>query len=275
MRQRLSGLAVDVPKGYNPCTDVPESALKSERLVKGVADNKANADGPNGTKWRGCRWVIAGGNGYSVAIQASNLTIPYVREHYSFDVRELTVAGRPAITTRRNETRASEVCNVNVEIWYSDANDRFPRPLKYLSRFAVQNDFDQHRLGVRARYSRDELEEIEFAMQTLSTSDMRIEILGGSRKHKNSTGEVKQYRILGARNVSHAVVAFQTVLDDENGPIRLRTCPPESLAAQIVRSIPPCQPGKQQPATFHPDDLRPNRDTYLQDNARNTPREQY
>ncbi|MET8775843.1 DUF3558 domain-containing protein [Nocardia sp. NPDC004654] len=110
-----SGLAVDVPQSYNPCTDVPESVLKSERLVKGVADNKANADGPNGTKWRGCRWV-AGGSGYSVAIQASNLTIPYVREHYTNGVQELTVAGRPAIATRRNETRPSEVCNVNVEI---------------------------------------------------------------------------------------------------------------------------------------------------------------
>ncbi|MET8775840.1 ESX secretion-associated protein EspG [Nocardia sp. NPDC004654] len=160
-------------------------------------------------------------------------------------------------------------------LWYSDANDRFPRPLKYLSRFAVQNDFDQHRLRVRASYSGGELEEIELAMHTLSTSDMRIEILGGSRKHKNSTGDVKQYRIIGARNHSHAVVAFQTVRAEENGPIRLRTCGPESLAVQIVRTLPPCPPGKRPPATFHPDDLRPNRDTYLRDNARNTPREQY
>ncbi|WP_246123819.1 DUF3558 domain-containing protein [Nocardia bhagyanarayanae] len=110
-----SGLAVDVPKSYNPCTDVPESVLKSERLVKAFADNKANADGPDGTKWRGCRWV-AGGSGYSVAIQSSNLTIPYVREHYFNDVREVTIAGRPAISARRSDTRAAEVCSINVEI---------------------------------------------------------------------------------------------------------------------------------------------------------------
>jgi len=160
-------------------------------------------------------------------------------------------------------------------LWYSDGNDRFPRPLKYLSRFAFENEFDQFRHAVRTRYTADELEEIELAMHTLSTSDMRIEILGGTRKHKGGTGEVKQYRILGARNPFHAVVAFQAVQGEDNGPIRLRTCRPESLAVAIAKTIPARDPGKQPSATFHPDDLRPSQGTYLQDNARNSPREQY
>ncbi|MEV0337784.1 DUF3558 domain-containing protein [Nocardia sp. NPDC050713] len=109
-----SGLAVDVPQSYNPCTDVPESVLKSERLVKAVADNKANADGPDGVKWRGCRWVQS--NGYAVSIQVTNMTVPYVRENYFNDVRELAIASRPAITARRSDTRSSEVCSINVEM---------------------------------------------------------------------------------------------------------------------------------------------------------------
>ncbi|MET7772926.1 ESX secretion-associated protein EspG [Nocardia sp. NPDC005366] len=160
-------------------------------------------------------------------------------------------------------------------LWYGEANDRFPRPLKYLSRFAVENDFQRHRELVRARYDTDELEQIMLAMHTLSESDMRIEILGGTRKHRDSTGDVKQYRIVGARNPFHAVVAFQAVRGEDNGPIRLRTCRPESLASQITKSIPPCSPGSRPPATFHPGDLRSSQGTYLRDNARNTPREQY
>ncbi|WP_431957680.1 DUF3558 domain-containing protein [Nocardia lijiangensis] len=111
-----SGLAVDVPTSYNPCTDVPEGVLKSERLAKAVADNKTKADGPNGTKWRGCSWVMSGGNGYATSIQATNLTIPYIRANYFNDVHEITIAGRPAITARRSDTRASEVCSINVEM---------------------------------------------------------------------------------------------------------------------------------------------------------------
>ncbi|MBF6211705.1 ESX secretion-associated protein EspG [Nocardia puris] len=160
-------------------------------------------------------------------------------------------------------------------LWYSDANDRFPRPLKYLSRFAFQNDFARHRLTVRGRYPAGELERIELALHTLSTSEMRIEILGGTRKHKDSTGDVKQYRIVGARNRFSAVVAFQTVRAEVNGPIRLRAVSTESLAAHIVRSIPACRPGLEPPATFHPGDLRADQGTYLRDNARNTPRERY
>lgn len=107
-----TGLQVAVPSGYDPCVDIPQSVLDSENLVKGVADNKANARGPGGTEWRGCGWVQP--SGYAVSVQVTNVTIPFVREHYNLDRREFTIAGRPAISVRKNETRPSEVCSINI-----------------------------------------------------------------------------------------------------------------------------------------------------------------
>lgn len=109
-----TGLQITVPDGYDPCVDIPQSVLDSENLVKGVADNKANARGPGGTEWRGCGWVRP--DGYAISVQVTNVTIPFVREHYSIDRREFTIAGRSAISVRKNETRPSEVCSINIEM---------------------------------------------------------------------------------------------------------------------------------------------------------------
>ncbi|MGQ4614751.1 ESX secretion-associated protein EspG [Nocardia sp. R7R-8] len=162
-------------------------------------------------------------------------------------------------------------------LWFGDAHDRMPGPLRYTSRFAFRDDFATHRTAVRNSYSPDELDEINAAFHTLGTSDLRIEILGGTCKHKNSTGrdDVREYRIIGARTNDRAVVLSQAGNQHDHGPIRLRIVPADHLPARLVNAIPPCQPGSEKPATFHPDDLTPRRNTYLQDNARNTPREQY
>ncbi|MFC9435066.1 ESX secretion-associated protein EspG [Nocardia sp. NPDC057030] len=162
-------------------------------------------------------------------------------------------------------------------LWYSDAHDRFPNPLRYTSRFALRDEFAAHRQAVRARYSADELEEIQLALHTLGTSDLRIEILGGTNKHRNSTGsdDVREYRIVGARNSYHAVTLMQGGTDREHGPIRVRMFRPETLPARIVQAIPACKPGNAAPATFHPDDIAPRRSGHFEDVARQTPREQY
>ncbi|MGW0246723.1 ESX secretion-associated protein EspG [Nocardia goodfellowii] len=159
-------------------------------------------------------------------------------------------------------------------LWYDDANDRFPRPLKYLSRFAHQNELDRHRSTVRARYSHDELTAIRAALHTLSTSDMRIEIYGGTRKHRDSTGDVKEYRIIGARNTFHAVVASKVsaAKPSAHPPAHL---PPRNPRQPHRRRHPGLPTRQSTPVTFYPNDLRPQQDTYLHDNARNTPRERY
>lgn len=159
-------------------------------------------------------------------------------------------------------------------LWYSEAHDRFPRPLKYLSRFTTENDFDRHRAVVRARYSGDELEVIGLALHTLSISEARIEILGGIREHKTDD-LVCVYRIVGARNRHYAVTLRQLCRGNENGPIHVRLIRPEALPAALAHAIPPRAPGIRPAATFHPDDLEPAGMSLFEDNAHNSPREQY
>ncbi|MFI1465186.1 ESX secretion-associated protein EspG [Nocardia carnea] len=162
-------------------------------------------------------------------------------------------------------------------LWYSDANDRFPPPLKYLSRFRHEDDFARFRDQVRAGYDRDEREAIEFAMHVLSKSRLRIEILGCTIKHRTSTGpeDAKEYRILGTADHQRSVVAFQGGRADEYGDITLHLLAPDSLPAQLVRSIPDCRPGREPTATFHPQDLDTERNANARTTAGRSPREQY
>ncbi|MFI7667892.1 hypothetical protein [Nocardia sp. NPDC049526] len=94
-------------------------------------------------------------------------------------------------------------------LWFSLANDRFPDPLRFTSRFAYRDDFDAHRATVRERYSPDELEEIHLALHTLTTSTIRIQIFGGTTRHENPDGGVRVYRIVGARTDQRAMSLIQ------------------------------------------------------------------
>ncbi|WP_067654638.1 ESX secretion-associated protein EspG [Nocardia harenae] len=162
-------------------------------------------------------------------------------------------------------------------LWYDDARDRFPSPLRYTSRFRLRDEFAAHRAAVFARYGVDERDEIDAALGTLADAEIRIEILGGSSRHRQSTGpeDVRQYRIVGARTGFRAVVAVQYGTDSEHGPIRLRMSRVEDLPGRLVAAIPGCAAGSAGAETFHPDDLRPSRDSYLEENGRNTPRDRY
>lgn len=37
-------------------------------------------------------------------------------------------------------------------LWFNPANDRFPNPLRFTSRFTYRDDFDIHRVTMRERY---------------------------------------------------------------------------------------------------------------------------
>lgn len=162
-------------------------------------------------------------------------------------------------------------------LWYSEARDRIPSPLRYTSRFRLRDEFAAHRRAVSERYDPDERDEIDAALGTLADAEIRIEVLGGSSRHRQSTGpdDVRQYRIVGARTAFRAVTAVQYGTDAEHGPIRLRMSRAEDLPARLAAAIPGCRAGSAEPATFHPDDLRQSRDSYLEDNGHNTPRDRY
>jgi hypothetical protein len=104
-------IAADVPTGYDPCTDIPQSVLDSENLRHKTNENH-NASG--GIKWRGCGWVQP--DGYAPAVTTTNITVDIVRDKKFADTREYTINGRRAISTRQVEEHPDQVCTINVEM---------------------------------------------------------------------------------------------------------------------------------------------------------------
>ncbi|MBF6073403.1 DUF3558 domain-containing protein [Nocardia beijingensis] len=104
-------IAPDVPTGYDPCTDIPQTVLDSESL-RHKTNEDSNASG--GVKWRGCGWVQP--DGYAPAIRTTNLTVEMVRDRKFADAREYSISGRRAISTRQVEEHLEAVCVVNVEM---------------------------------------------------------------------------------------------------------------------------------------------------------------
>ncbi|MGI5216994.1 ESX secretion-associated protein EspG [Nocardia sp. CA-290969] len=161
-------------------------------------------------------------------------------------------------------------------LWYSDAYDRFPSPLRYTSRFAFNDELRAHELAVRERYSREERAAIQVALDTLGTSRMQLVIFGGTVAHKRSTGrdDMRNYRIVGARTDMHAVTLSQAGNNDDFGSITVRLFRPENLASRLVSALPGCAPGSAEPATFHPEDIG-RRTEQFEDPRRTRAREAY
>ncbi len=105
-------IAADVPSGFDACTGIPQSLLQSEQLIKPEVDSK---DGNGGIKWRGCGWIQS--DGYGATIDTTNITLAMVRANKEFSVvEELTVAGRPAITSYVGGQDPHVDCAINVEM---------------------------------------------------------------------------------------------------------------------------------------------------------------
>lgn len=104
-------MAPDVPAGFNPCTDVPQSVLDSEGLRMPTPND---TDLSSGAKWRGCLW--ANPNGYAVSIQTTNLTLDMVREKNFPETTEFAIGERQALSTRRQGDSPEASCYVNVDL---------------------------------------------------------------------------------------------------------------------------------------------------------------
>ncbi|WP_038555310.1 DUF3558 domain-containing protein [Nocardia nova] len=106
-------LAAQAPTGYDGCKDVPQSVRDSEQLILG-----SNSDaGTHGVEWRGCSWLPADGDGYTVAIRTTNLTIDAIRGKGFQETRELAIGGRRAISSRQFDgPYIKEACTLNVEM---------------------------------------------------------------------------------------------------------------------------------------------------------------
>lgn len=155
-------------------------------------------------------------------------------------------------------------------LWFSDANDRFPRPLTYTSRFRTAEPLAAHRKAVRESYDADETELLTLAFHTLEKSELRIEIHGESSIL--GKGRPREYRIVGARTSHHAVLLTQTAADNVHGDIKCRLFGTEQLASRLAHIVPKAPPGRAGTQTFHRDDLR---SPEQRGSTRNSPQERF
>ncbi|MFC9897986.1 ESX secretion-associated protein EspG [Nocardia sp. NPDC127579] len=148
-------------------------------------------------------------------------------------------------------------------LWYSEAYDRFPRPLRYRSRFAYLADFQAHRDAVLDRCSDEEMTQIRYALHTLGSSQVRIEILCGTTRTKNS--DTVQCRLLGARDRDEAVVLRQIIRSDDPERIQLRRCRRDQLPVRLINWLVPADAGGLPPASYLAHELRDDADCEFHD----------
>lgn len=103
---------VQVPTGFDPCNDIPQSVLDSEGL-QGKQPDDFQADAGK-ILWRGCVW--ADGDGYAVSIRTTNITVAKTRDQHFPGTQEFTINGRSAISSQQQEYLPDEDCTVNVEM---------------------------------------------------------------------------------------------------------------------------------------------------------------
>ncbi|WP_280385668.1 DUF3558 domain-containing protein [Nocardia wallacei] len=113
-----SGTSAAPVPGYDPCTQIPHSALDSLQLHGSIPRESSNS----GLKWFGCQWVRS--DWYAVDIVVTNTTLSKIREQGTSstplfvvqDLKSFTVAGRPALSNRQSRDHPDQQCTVNVEI---------------------------------------------------------------------------------------------------------------------------------------------------------------
>ncbi|MFE3546479.1 ESX secretion-associated protein EspG [Nocardia sp. NPDC059177] len=157
--------------------------------------------------------------------------------------------------------------------WYSDAVDRFPRPLHYLSRFMYQEDFDNHRNTLLDSCSRLDLDSIRATLDVATTATWRIEISGSTTKTRDNT--TAEYRIHATHNGFQSVVLDQIIRNGNDGPISVHVGRAESLPQRLISYLPKQAPGTLPATSFATRDITPRHDTYLEDVAYNSPNERY
>lgn len=104
-------IAADVPAGYDPCKDIPQSVLSSVKLLDPI-NNDSNASG--GIKWRGCMWSQT--NGYAVSIRTTNITLEMVKAKGFPETNTYTIGGRRAVTSRQLQEHPERNCVLNAEM---------------------------------------------------------------------------------------------------------------------------------------------------------------
>ena len=104
-------VAADVPAGFDPCTDIPQSVLDSEQLRQKINDD---SDAAGGVKWRGCLWAKT--DSYAVSIRTTNITVEMVESKGFPDTQQFVLDGRRVVTSRQSADRPEQSCTLDVEL---------------------------------------------------------------------------------------------------------------------------------------------------------------
>ncbi|MFC6013461.1 ESX secretion-associated protein EspG [Nocardia lasii] len=158
-------------------------------------------------------------------------------------------------------------------LWFNEARDRFPRPLHFTSRFRYREEFEAHRAAICSRYASEETRAIELALGTLEKSEIRIEVSAETGLLDPSDRVL--HKIVGVRDIEHAVIAAQSISNEIAGPVWVRQGRPDYLGNGITSRIPECAPGTLRGEEFYQRDTKLERDSYFSDVAYNSPRERY
>ncbi|MBO0855102.1 MAG: DUF3558 domain-containing protein [Nocardia sp.] len=103
------------PTAFDPCSSAMQPVLDSEHLSH---QTKEDSDGNGGTQWRGCQWVSYSGDGYTVSIRSTNITLPMIRANNGFRVAEqVELSGRTALVYHNSDaTDTMHNCAINAEL---------------------------------------------------------------------------------------------------------------------------------------------------------------
>ncbi|MGW5573248.1 ESX secretion-associated protein EspG [Nocardia thailandica] len=154
--------------------------------------------------------------------------------------------------------------------WYSDAVDRFPRPLHYLSLFQSEEEFANFRTATLLGCPGDDLTGIRRAIEVATSASWRIELSGSTCRTRDQT--MAEYRIHATMNEFGAVIFDQIIRDGRDGPVTVHLVRPESLAQRVIRLLPALQPGGRSSEVYS---TTRHRDSYLEDVAHNSDGDRY
>ncbi|WP_169593571.1 ESX secretion-associated protein EspG [Antrihabitans stalactiti] len=124
-------------------------------------------------------------------------------------------------------------------LWFGPANDRMPFPFRFLSRFALADEYEAHRTKTRDTFSADRFEDLHHALHIIAEPRARIEVYG-------RRGEREELRILGCIDGRPGVVASQR----RGGDITLQLVSAEKVAGLVVDRLPEAGPGSKRVQRF-------------------------
>lgn len=137
-------------------------------------------------------------------------------------------------------------------LWLGDANEFFPDPLVYTSRFRFLDEWGVFRARTRLEHSVAEFDGLHRALAMMTGAKVSVRVVGAA------PGRVVTVRMLGCRDDAAAVVVSQLPATGRaSGDLVLRTGMADELAVMLARSMPPARPGHKPGGRFYRSDIEP------------------